>query len=193
MKIILSSIVASLLACSGSAQAQLSNISGGFLLGGGYLEDPARAFGFGQLRGTFYEDDSFSHTFFLEVLGSGDDATVFFDTPGGGVIAEDGDITFVNITINYELEAKLCGPISAYAGGGVGIEIVDLEDRFDFSLDTDTNFVGQVFAGLRADFGNGFEVRAGARFLIRDDFELLGGQFATEDTFGYEIGAGFSF
>ncbi len=171
------------------AQAQLS---GGILLGGGYLEDPGEGFGFAQIRGTFYEDDSFAHTVFLEILGFEDDATVFFSN-GAGTFRADGDITFVNVTVNYELEAKLFGPISAYAGGGLGVEIVSLDSRFNFDIDSDTNFLAQFFAGVRADFGNGFHLQAGVRYLIRDDFSLLGDEFVTEDSFGYEIGAGFQF
>ena len=158
------------------------------MLGGGYLDNPGKGYGFAQIRGTFYEDDSFSHTAFLEILGHADDAILDFDT-----FQEDGDITFINITANYEIEAKLFGPISAYAGGGVGVEIVSLDDRFDFEIDSDANFVAQVFMGLRADFGNGFLMQAGARFLMRDDFALLGDQFITEDSWAFEIGAGFQF
>ena len=192
MKAALLSSFVGLIALAGSAQAQLANSSGGLLLGGGYLEDPETGYGFGQLRWTFYEDDSFAHTFFLDILGHVDDADLIFDTPQG-VFTEDGDITFINITLNYELEAKLFGPISVYAGGGAGVEIISLDDRFNFEVDSDTNFVAQFFAGLRADFGNGFHLQAGARFILRDDFELLGGQFVTEDTFGFELAAGFQF
>ena len=192
MKAILISSVVGLIALAGSAQAQLANTSGGILLGGGYLEDPETGYGFGQLRWTFYEDDSFAHTLFLDVLAHVDDADLIIDTPQG-TFREDGDITFVNITLNYELEAKLYGPLSIYAGGGAGVEIISLDDRFDFEIDSDTNFVAQFFAGVRADFGNGFLLQAGARYIIRDDFELLGGQFVAEDTFAFEIGAGFQF
>lgn len=176
-----------------SAQAQFSNTSGGIMLGGGYLETPEKGYAFGQLRSTLYEDDSFSHTAFLEILGHGDDATVEFTRGDGSTFLEDGDITFINITLNYELEAKLFGPISAYAGAGLGAEIVSLDDRFDFELDSDANFVAQVFMGLRAEFGNGFQLQAGARYLMREDFELTGDQFITEDSWAYEIGAGFQF
>ena len=188
MKTTLITSLVSALALASSVQAQFSNTSGGIMLGGGYLEDPGTGFAFGQLRGTFYEDDSFSHTVFLEILGHDDDAILDF-----GTFTEDGDITFINITVNYELEAKLFGPLSVYAGAGLGVEIVTVDDRFDVELDTDTNFVAQFFTGLRADFDNGFLLQAGVRYLIRDDFELLGGQFITEDSWAYEIGAGFQF
>lgn len=192
MKALLTLMTAAALSLAGSAHAQLSNSSGGLLLGGGYLETPGTGYGFGQLRGTFYEDDSFAHTAFLEVLAHGDDATLFFNSPGGG-FTEDGDIDFINITANYELEAKLFGPVSAYAGFGVGVEVVTIDDRFNFELDSDANFLAQAFFGLRADFDNGFLLQAGARYLIREDFEVLGDQFITEDTWAFEIGAGFQF
>ncbi|MGJ8726452.1 MAG: hypothetical protein ACSHYB_18030 [Roseibacillus sp.] len=192
MKTILISSLASLIALACSAQAQFANTSGGVMLGGGYLENPEKGYAFGQLRGTFYEDDSFSHTAFLEILGHADDAELTF-TKGGVSSTEDGDITFVNITANYELEAKLFGPISAYAGGGIGVEIVSVDDRFDIVLDSDANFVAQVFMGLRADFGNGFLLQAGARYLMREDSEVLDKQFITEDSWAFEIGAGFQF
>ncbi|GHC57121.1 hypothetical protein AAFN60_08615 [Roseibacillus persicicus] len=190
-KTITTAIIAGV-AFASSAQAQLSNVSGGLMLGGGYLEDPEKAYLFGQFRGTFYEDDAFSHTAFLEILGHTDDATLSFNTPGGTVF-EDGDVTFINITANYELEAKLFGPISVYAGAGIGAEIVTVDDRFDIELDSDTNFVAQVFMGLRADFQNGFLMQAGARYLMREDFSLLGDQFVTEDSWAFEIGVGLQF
>ena len=191
MKSLLTIASTAFLAFAGSSSAQLSNVSGGFLLGGGYLEDPGQAYGFGQLRGTFYEDDSFSHTVFLEVLGYVDDADVIFNNAFGGTFSQDGDITFVNVTLNYELEAKLFGPISVYGGGGVGAEFVNVDSGF-ISLDSDANFIGQFALGLRADFGNGISGQAGVRYLIRDDFELLNDQFITEDTWAYEIGLSFS-
>ena len=156
------------------------------------MEDPGTGYGFGQLRGTFYEDDRFSHTAFLEILGHFDDATLIFDN-GLSTFTEDGDISFFNVTANYELEAKLFGPLSVYGGGGVGIEFVNIDDRFDISFDSDTNFAAQVFVGLRADFGNGFVAQAGARYLFREDFELLGDQFIADDSWGFEAGFGFKF
>jgi opacity protein-like surface antigen len=192
MKNIILASLTTVVLLANSAHAQFSNTSGGIMLGGGYLDNPGQGYGFAQIRGTFYEDDSFAHTAFLDILIHTDDATLFFGTPGG-VVAEDGDITFVNITANYELEAKLFGPLSLYAGAGLGVEIVSIDDRFDFELDSDTNFVAQAFVGLRADFGNGFLIQAGARYIMRDDFEILGDQFITEDTWAYEIGAGFQF
>lgn len=192
MKKAISTAILAGVAFAGSAQAQLSNTSGGIMLGGGYLDNPEKGYGFLQLRGTFYEDDAFSHTAFLEILGHADDATLEF-TDSFGSYFEDGDITFVNITANYELEAKLFGPISAYAGAGLGVEIVTVDDRFEIELDSDANFVAQVFMGLRADFGNGFLMQAGARYLMREDFSLLGDQFITEDSWAFEIGVGLQF
>lgn len=176
-----------------SASAQLATMQGGFLLGGGFLDDPQQGYAFGQIRGTFYEDDRVAHTVFLEILGHGDNATLLFNDGFGGTFAEDGDITFINITVNYELEMKLVGPISAYAGGGAGIEAISVDDRFDFEVDSDTNFTAQVFTGLRANFQNGFHLQAGARYLFREDFSLLGDQFVTNDSWGYEFGGGFKF
>ena len=175
------------IALTSAAHGQFNNATGSLLLGGGYLEDPNTAYGFGQFRATVYEDDAFAHTFFFEILGHADDAELDF-----GTFTEDGDITFINLTLNYELEAKLFGPISAYAGGGAGVEIVNVDDRFNFSLDSDSNFVGQVFLGLRANYTPGF-VQIGARYLFRDDFELLGDQFETNDSWAFEIGGGFRF
>lgn len=188
MKHKLIATLVALFTIASSAQAQFSSMTGGFMLGGGYLEDPEKVYGFGQLRGTFYEDDAFSHTVFLEILGHVDDAVLDF-----GGFTEDGDITFINLSLNYELEAKLFGPVSAYAGAGIGVELISLDDRFDLEIDSDANFMSQVFLGLRADFGNGFQLQAGARYLMREDFELLNGQFITEDSWAYEIGAGFQF
>lgn len=180
-------------AATASASAQLASLGGGILLGGGYLDDPEKGYAFGQIRGTFYEDDRVAHTVFLEILGHGDDATLIFDDGFGGTFAEDGDITFLNVTANYEIELKLAGPLSVYAGGGAGIEFVTVDDRFDLQVDSDTNFSAQVFAGLRANFQNGFHLQAGVRYLFREDFSLLGDQFVTNDSWGYEIGGGFKF
>ncbi len=175
------------------AQASFPDFHGSILLGGGYLEDPGEGFVFGQLRGTLYESDSLAHDLFLEILVHNDDAVVVIPDRFGGFFVEDGDITFVNLTLNYELEAQLGGPLSFFVGGGAGVEFVSLDDRFNFSIDTDSNFVGQVFAGLRANFQNGFWAQVGARYVFRDDFSLLGDQFETEDSVGYEAAFGFRF
>ena len=174
-----------------ASHAQFAGINGGVLLGGGYLEDPGEGFGFLQLRGTFYEDDALAHTVFFEVLGHSDDAVLEFPFPGGGSYFENGDITFANFTLNYELEAKLGLGFSLYAGGGIGVEYISLDDRFDFSIDSDTNFLAQTFAGVR--FGKGIFGQLGIRYLWREDFSLLGDQFVTEDSLAYELSVGFSF
>lgn len=176
-----------------TSHAQFAGIKGGVLLGGGYLEEPGQAYAFLQLRGTFYEDDAFAHTFFFGILGHADDAVLEFPAAGGGTFLENGDITFVNYTLNYELEAKLSPSVSFYAGGGAGIEHISLDDRFNFNIDSDTNFVAQTFAGLRFKLGSNFAAQLGARYLWREDFALLGDQFITEDSVAYELSVGFRF
>lgn len=148
-----------------TASADFADMQGSILLGGGYLEDPDTGYGFGQFRGTFYEDDVFAHTLYLEFLGHSDDALLEFAARGGGTYFERGDISFSNFSVNYELELKLAGPVSFYAGAGAGIEYVSIDDRFDFSIDSDTNFMAQAFAGVRLNFGNAFTAQAGARTL----------------------------
>ena len=181
------------LGLASAANAQFSDMQGGLLLGGGYIEDPGKAYGFGQIRGTFYEDDTSAHTFFLELLGHTDDAVLEYTGRGGRLFLEDGDITFVNLTANYEIEIKFAGPISFFAGAGAGLEFVSLDDSFDYSIDNDTNFVAQGFGGLRAHFPSGFMAQMGARYLVRDDFALLGDQFLTNDSWSYELSLGFKF
>lgn len=185
-------IILAVLAFTGIASGQGTGMQGSIMLGGGYLEDPGRGYGFLQLRGTFYEDDAFSHTVFLEYLGHADDAVLEFATPGGGSFFEDGDILFSNITLNYELEAKISSSVSFFAGAGVGVELINLDDRFDFTVDSDSNFVAQTFAGVRADFGSMW-AQLGVRYLMREDFSLLGDQFLTNDSAAYELSVGFKF
>ncbi len=164
----------------------------GLMLGGGYLEEADTGYLFGQLRGTFYSDQNFSHTAFIEILGHGDDVLVPFDI-GGSIVTESADLTFINVTANYELEAKLGGPFSVYAGAGAGFEFISLDDRFDVSIDVDANFVAQAFLGLRVNFDSGLYGQIGARYLTRDDFEILGGTFLTDDSWSFEAGFGFRF
>ena len=159
------------------------------VIGGGYLEKPGTAYGFGQIRGTVYEDHSVAHSVFLDILGHQDGAVI--ELKNGNLVR--GDISFVNITANYELEAKLSGALSFYAGGGAGIELVSIDDRFDDVLDSDANFVAQVFCGFRAHYPSGVVVQAGARYIFRDDFQLLGDQFITEDSVAFEASIGFRF
>ncbi|MDP0489908.1 MAG: hypothetical protein Q7Q71_02510 [Verrucomicrobiota bacterium JB023] len=184
-------ITAISLALCGMASAQLQG-GGGIILGGGYLEDPGKGYAFAQIRGTLYEDDAFAHHVFLEILGHGDDAELTYAS-GGSFFTEDGDIAFVNVTANYELEMKLSNWLSVYGGGGLGAEFVSLDDEFDYNIDNDTNFVAQTFVGLRAQYQNGFAIQAGARYIFREDFSLLGDQFITNDSWAFEVGAGFSF
>ena len=176
-----------------ASQAQFAGINGGIMLGGGYMESPGQAYGFLQLRGTVYEDDAFAHNLFFEFLGHSDDAELEFVGPGGRTFFEDGDIDFSNFTLNYELEAKLSSAVSFYAGAGAGIEYVSLDDRFNFSIDSDTNFVGQAFVGFRARIGQSFVAQIGVRHLWREDFSLLNDQFLTEDTTAYDLSIGFRF
>ena len=176
-----------------TAQADFMGVNGSIMLGGGYMEDPGEGYGFLQLRGTVYEDDAFAHNFFIEFLGHSDDAELEFVGRGGRTFFEDGDINFANFTLNYELEAKLSSSISFYAGAGAGIEHISLDDRFDFSIDSDTNVVGQAFVGLRAKLGNSFVAQIGVRHLWREDFSLLDDQFLTEDTTAYDLSIGFRF
>ena len=159
------------------------------VIGGGYLDKLGTAYGFGQIRGTIYEDHSVAHSVFLDILAHQDGAVI--KLVGGEVVR--GDISFVNITANYEVEAKLNGVLSFYAGGGAGIELVSIDDRFDDVLDSDANFVAQVFAGFRAHFPSGVVAQAGARYIFRDDFQLLGDQFITEDSLAFEASIGFRF
>ena len=182
------------LAVTGLASGQSTRWKPGIMLGGGYLEDPGKAYGFLQVRGKFYEDDAFSHSVFLEYLGHVDDAELQFlvPGPGGGIFFEDGDITFSNITVNYELEAKLALGFSLFAGGGAGVELISLDDRFNFNVDSDSNFVAQVFAGVRANLGPVWG-QLGVRYLFREDFSLLGDQFETNDSAAYELSIGFEF
>ncbi|MDG2321919.1 MAG: hypothetical protein P8M08_00225 [Akkermansiaceae bacterium] len=171
------------------SQAQFGSSGGAVVIGGGYLDKPGTAYGFGQIRGTIYEDHSVAHSVFLDILAHQDGAVI--KLVGGEVVR--GDISFVNITANYEVEAKLNGVLSFYAGGGAGIELVSIDDRFDDVLDSDANFVAQVFAGFRAHFPSGVVAQAGARYIFRDDFQLLGDQFITEDSLAFEASIGFRF
>jgi opacity protein-like surface antigen len=175
------------------SQAQFGSSGGAVVIGGGYLDKPGTAYGFGQIRGTIYEDDSVAHSVFLDILVHRDEAILEFVEPGGFSFFESGDISFVNITANYEVEAKLSSALSFYAGGGAGIELVSIDDRFDDVLDSDSNFVAQVFAGFRAHFPSGVVAQAGARYIFRDDFQLLGDQFITEDSVAFEASIGFRF
>ena len=75
----------------------------------------------------------------------------------------------------------------------VGVEYVSLDDRFNFSADDDTNFLGQVFAGFRFRTQGGLSAQLGARYLFRQDFDILGDEFIAEDTFGFEASIGFRF
>ena len=176
-----------------ASEAQFSGINGGIMLGGGFMEDPDKGYGFVQLRGTFYEDDAVAHTLFIEVLGHSDNAELEFLDGGGVPFVENGEIGFTNFTLNYELEAKLSSAISLYAGAGAGIERISLDDAFDFLVDSDNTFVGQAFAGFRARFGKSFFAQIGIRNLWRDDFSLLADQFLVEDTTAYELSIGFHF
>lgn len=185
-------LITALAVLTPALSAQGFRNSGGILLGGGYLEDPETAFGFVQLRLNFYEDDQFAHTAFLEISGHGDDAILTFEDQFG-TFTEDGDISFVGITANYELTLKLAGPFSLYAGAGAGVEVISLDDRFNFNVDRDTNFLAQAFGGVRAQLSNSFSMQAGVRYLFREDFSLLGDQFVVEDTLGYELSIGFRF
>ena len=144
------------------------------------------------MRGSFYEDDAFRHGLFLEHLGHVDDAVLEFPAFGKGSFFEDGDITFSNITVNYELEAKLAFGVSLYAGAGAGIELISLDNRFNFSFDSDSNFVSQIFAGVRMNFGPGWG-QLGVRYLFREVFPLLGDQFETNDSVAYELSVGLEF
>ena len=185
-------MILSILALTGLAHGQRTGMQGSIMLGGGYLDDPGRGFGFLQVRGTFYEDDAFAHTLFVEYLFHLDDAVLETQGLGGATFFEDGDILFSNLTVNYELEAKLGSSLSFYAGAGAGVELINLDDRFNFTVDSDSNFVAQAFAGLRADFG-WMWAQAGVRYLMREDFSLLGDQFVTNDSAGYELSVGFKF
>jgi opacity protein-like surface antigen len=182
------------LICSAAiSQAQFGSSGGAVVIGGGYLDKPGTAYGFGQIRGIVYEDHSVAHSVFLDILGHRDEAILEFVEPGGFRFFESGDISFVNITANYELEAKLSGALSFYVGGGAGIELVSIDDRFDDVLDSDANFVAQAFCGFRAHYPSGVVVQAGARYIFRDDFQLLGDQFITEDSVAFEASIGFRF
>lgn len=162
------------------------------LLGGGYLEEPGTGYFAGSLGWTVYEDADFAHTFFAEILVHGDDSRLDFIGPGGGVLfTEPADLIFSNVTLNYELEAKLNDHLSFYAGAGAGGEFVSINDRFEVALDDDLNFVAQAFAGLRIKLGESMTANVGVRHVFREDFELLNDQFIVEDSFGFEVSIGF--
>ncbi len=46
------------------SQAQFGSSGGAVVIGGGYLDEPGTAYGFGQIRGTVYEDHSEAHSVF---------------------------------------------------------------------------------------------------------------------------------
>lgn len=186
-------IIAGIVGLTAVSEAQFAGINGGIMLGGGFMEDPDKGYGFLQLRGSFYEDDAVSHTLFVEILGHSDDAELEFLDLAGVPYFENGEINFTNFTLNYELEAKLSSTISFYAGAGGGIERVSLDDAFDSLVDSDRNFVGQAFAGFRAKLGKSFFAQVGIRHLWREDFSLLVDQFLVEDTTAYDLSIGFRF
>ena len=142
--------------------------------GGGYLEQLETGYFFGQLRGEVYEDAKFRHSVFAEFLYYGEDADVELTFLGGRRGIFDGDMDFVNLTLNYEAAVKLSPRFEAYFGAGAGVQIVslDVDDYYyyDYTLDDDARFVGQVFAGVRADFGNGFGMRGGGAADLRGGF-----------------------
>lgn len=186
--------LAASLALLSPAAAQLSMQGARITLGGGYLEQPETGYFVGQLGTSVYEDARFTHSLFAEVLIHGDDSKLDFLGPGGAVLfTEDADIVFTNITGNYELEVKVAGPVSLFAGGGAGVEVISINDRFEESLDEDYNFVAQVFAGVRVILGESFQASAGVRRVFREDFELLNDQFITEDSWGFDFSLGLRF
>jgi opacity protein-like surface antigen len=109
------------------------------------------------------------------------------------LFSEDADIIFVNLTANYEFELKVFEPVSLYAGGGAGAELITINDRFDEAVDEDVNFVAQVFAGIRVSLGSSIDASVGVRRIFREGLSLLGDQFSTEDAWGFEAGIGFRF
>ncbi len=68
-----------------------------------------------------------------------------------------------------------------------------LDDSIEEFVDSDTSFVVQTFFGLRAQLSEDLQIQAGARYLFRNDFELINDEFISNDTWGYEIGLKFRF
>ena len=158
-------IIAGIAGLTAVSEAQFAGINGGIMLGGGFMEDPDKGYGFLQLRGTVYEDDAVSHTLFVEILGHSDDAELEFLDLAGIPYYENGEISFTNFTLNYELEAKLDSAISFYAGLGGGIERVSLDDAFEVSVDSDRNFVGRRLRDSELSLG-----RVSSRRLVSGIF-----------------------
>lgn len=195
IKLSCASLIASVsFTLSTPSSAQLNDGGIYLLLGGGYLEQPEKAYFFVQLGWTAYEDARFAHTIFGEGLFHGDDSRLDFLGANNVVLfSEDADIIFSNLTANYELELKIFEPVSLYAGGGAGVEAISINDRFDVAVDEDYNFVAQVVAGVRVNLGKSAEASIGVRRIFKEDFSLLNDQFITEDSWGLEASVGIRF
>ena len=160
--------------------------------GVGYLDEAEQPYLYAQFGGHINLDGIFSHHFFLEFLFYDEEALLEgFDAFGS--FLEEGDISYYTLTANYEFEVSLGGPFSAYVGAGAGLEWIVLDDSIEEFVDSDTSFVVQTFFGLRAQLSEDLQIQAGARYLFRNDFELINDEFISNDTWGYEIGLKFRF
>ena len=75
------------------------------------------------------------------------------------------------------------GPVSFYAGGGLGLALLDIEGRYFFSVtrgwdDKALAFAGQLGAGFRVPLSGNWLLDAGYRFKMAVDASLKAASFA---------------
>lgn len=103
----------------------------------------------------------------------------------------------IPVSFNVKLEHALIGRLSAYAGAGLGIALVDVTSRSSLAKETfsdeDTVFYTQACAGLLYNVSNDFEICAGGRWIYMDDASIKNAQVELGRDVLLEIGARINF
>jgi len=149
-----------------------------------------------ELGSMFRQHEDFSQALSFEVGYLTSDTEALFVTPVVETLEVDIDV--VPLLFNYTISGNIAGNFIWEAGGGVGGYIIDndidapLEEGYD---NTDTNFVagGQFFGRIGYWFGNDFDVTAGIRYLVSDEFSFYGGLEESLGTVAFDLSASWAF
>lgn len=103
----------------------------------------------------------------------------------------------IPLTLNVKFERPIAAGLNFYAGGGLGVALVDVSSTSlyaPYNTSNDDNvFTAQLFTGLDYNFCKAFEVFGGVRWMYFDDAKIKDITIKLNDDWLFELGARFNF
>ncbi len=110
------------------------------------------------------------------------------------------DLEMIPVTLNVSFERNLVGGLGCYITAGAGYAWTKATLDFDSVAgstefdESDGGFIAQATAGLVYNFNESCEIFGGIRWMYLDSVDWAdGGNFSSNDAFGWEVGLRYNF